>query len=98
MTLGSEESNEHLVAFAYSGNYLYIDSSHFRMDGGGKFHFLKMLLYEYLSRKYPEAEFPETLFVQTGECSLIPEEQTEQIDSPLRKNINKYVKNKKELF
>ena len=76
VTLGSEESNEHLVAFAYSGNYLYIDSSHFLMDGGGQFPFLKMLLYEYLSRKYPEAEFDVSDIPQPGD-EIRPEEMTD---------------------
>ena len=74
--LGSAESNEHLVAFAYSGRYLYIDSSHFLMDGGGKFPFLKMLLYEYLSRKYPEAEFDIADIPQPGD-EIRPEEMTD---------------------
>ena len=73
VVLGSEESNGHLVAFAYRGNYLYIDSSHFLMDGGGQFPFLKMLLYEYLSRKYPEAEFDTSDIPQPGDI-VRPEE------------------------
>lgn len=45
VTLGTEESHDHLVAFAYDGCSLYVDSSHFIMDGNGEFQFVKMILY-----------------------------------------------------
>ena len=55
--LGGEESGGHLLALAYDGNLLYIDTSHFLTDGNGKFPFIKTLLYCYLSLIHPEAAF-----------------------------------------
>ncbi|MBP0972439.1 MAG: hypothetical protein J5851_00875 [Oscillospiraceae bacterium] len=59
VTLGTEESNGHLFAFAYQGNTLYVDLSHFVSDGNGSFQFLKTLLYSYLHILHPEAQFDE---------------------------------------
>lgn len=76
VVLAGVESNGHLVAFAIRGNYIYIDSSHFFMDGGAQFPFLKMLLYEYLSRKHPEEEFDISDIPQPGDV-IRPEEMTD---------------------
>lgn len=77
VTLASEESNHHLVAFAYKDNILYYDSSHFLMDGGGQFPSLKMLLYEYLHIMHPEEEFDLALMPQPGD-EISPKELTDQ--------------------
>ena len=53
--LGSLESNWHLNAFAYDGNRLYIDSSHFITDGNGIFPFIRTILFYYLGALHPEA-------------------------------------------
>ena len=55
--LGGAESGGHLLALAYDGNLLYIDTSHFLTDGNGKFPFIKTLLYCYLHTVHPEAVF-----------------------------------------
>ena len=57
VTLGSEESNGHLFAFAYDGNRIFVDTSHFVTDGTGKFPFIKTVLYYYLSAVYPDESF-----------------------------------------
>ena len=57
VTLGSEQSNGHLFAFACEGRRLYVDMSHFATDGQGSFPFVKTLLYYYLSEKHPGAVF-----------------------------------------
>ena len=55
VVLGSPESNWHLNAFAYDGNRLYIDSSHFITDGNGIFPFIRTILFYYLSALHTEA-------------------------------------------
>ena len=55
--LGGAESGGHLLALAYDGNLLYIDTSHFLTDGNGIFPFIKTLLYCYLRIIHPEAAF-----------------------------------------
>lgn len=55
--LGTEESNGHLMAFAYKDNTIYIDSSHYVMDGTAQFPFVKTLLYYYLHAVHPEETF-----------------------------------------
>jgi len=57
VALGSAESNYHLFALAYDGNFLSVDFSHFISDGAGSFPFVKTLLYCYLRILHPEAEF-----------------------------------------
>lgn len=57
VTLGSEESNEHMFAFAYDGNRIYVDTSHYITDGVGKFPFIKTVLYYYLSALHPDEAF-----------------------------------------
>lgn len=67
VALASEESNHHLMAFAYKGNTIYNDISHFLMDGGGNFPVVIMLLYEYLHQVHPEEEFDLSKIPQPGD-------------------------------
>ena len=76
--LGGEESGGHLLALAYDGNLLYVDTSHFLTDGNGKFSFIKTLLYCYLRILHPEAEFDTAGIALPG--SEIP--QAEADDDP----------------
>ena len=57
VTLGSEESNGHLFAFAFDGNRIYVDTSHYITDGMGKYPFIQAVLYDYLSALHPEETF-----------------------------------------
>ncbi len=57
VTLGSSESNYHLIAAAYEDNSLYLDISHFLTDGQGSFPFLQTMLYCYLHSVHPEEAF-----------------------------------------
>lgn len=77
VTLGSDESNGHLLAFAYRGNTIYVDSSHFLMDGAGQFPLLKMLLFGYLHTVHPEERFDVAGIPRAGEA-VRPEEATDR--------------------
>lgn len=46
--LGSEEANGHLVAFAYEGNAVSIDMSHYIADGTGMTPLFKTIAWYYL--------------------------------------------------
>ena len=61
VTLGTEESNYHLFAFAYEGCRLYVDTSHFITDGYGKTPFMLTILYHYLSELHPDETFDEKM-------------------------------------
>lgn len=57
VTLGSAQSNEHLIALAYDGNRLFLDASHFCTDGNGMFPMLRTLIYCYLHILHPDEPF-----------------------------------------
>jgi len=57
VTLGTEESNDHMFAFAFDGNRIFVDSTHFITDGVGKFPLIKAVLHEYLSAVHPDEAF-----------------------------------------
>ena len=99
ITLGGPESNYQLLAFTYKDNTLFIDTSHFLMDGGGKFMMLKMLLFEYLSRKYPDHEFDSSDFPQPGD-EIHDDEITDMPypDEELPVDFPKMQKRTKEVF
>lgn len=50
--LGSEEANEHLVAFSFNEKTFYIDISHFITDGTGVIPLVKTIAYYYFLYKY----------------------------------------------
>ena len=52
LTLGSGQTNGHLIAFAYWKNRMYIDGYHGLADGGGITPLIKTLLYYYCSDYY----------------------------------------------
>jgi hypothetical protein len=52
VTLGTEESNNHLLTFGCSGNTVFLDASHYIADGMGITPFLKTVLYLYVSEVY----------------------------------------------
>ena len=52
VTLGTEQTNYHLMAFCWRQNRLHIDAWHALTDGGGSYPMLKTLLYEYCSEYY----------------------------------------------
>lgn len=55
ITLGSGQTEGHLLAFCYSWNRLYIDVFHGLTDGGGLYPLIRTLLYYYLSDLYGRA-------------------------------------------
>ena len=82
VTLGSEESNYHLFAFAYDGCRLWLDGSHFVTDGNGLFPFLKTLLYYYLHALHPDEAFDTADIHLSG--SEIPAAEAEDDPYPSR--------------
>lgn len=52
ITLGSAETDGHLLAFCCEGDCLYIDASHALTDGGGVAPMIKTLLYYYCAARY----------------------------------------------
>lgn len=52
VTLGSEESNRHLISFGCKDNMIFIDVSHYLADGMGVDPLLKSLLFSYVSERY----------------------------------------------
>lgn len=52
--LNSEETNYHLVAISYSGQFMYFNNSHAILDGRGRVPVLKTLLYYYCTERYNE--------------------------------------------
>lgn len=52
VTLGSEQSNGHLISFGCKDNTIFLDGSHYLTDGMGVFPFLKTLLLQYVTQRY----------------------------------------------
>ena len=52
VTLGSEESNGHLISFACKDKTIFIDVSHYLADGMGIDPLMKSLLWLYVSERY----------------------------------------------
>lgn len=50
--LNTEESNYHMVAFAYQDNWIIFDISHAMTDGTGAYEVVRTLLYYYCSKRY----------------------------------------------
>ena len=55
VTLGSDESSGHLISFGCLDKTIFIDASHYLMDGMGVDPLLKSLLWAYISERYGEA-------------------------------------------
>ena len=52
VTLGSEESRGHLISFGCKNNTIFIDCSHYLVDGMGVSPLMMSLLYLYVSERY----------------------------------------------
>ena len=52
VTLGSEESNGHMISFGCKNNSIFIDCSHYLADGMGVSPVMKSILYLYVSQRY----------------------------------------------
>lgn len=52
ITLGSEDSNGHLISFGCKNNTIFIDCSHYLADGMGIDPLMKSVLYLYASERY----------------------------------------------
>ena len=80
VTLGTEESNGHLFAFAWDGCRFYADASHFVTDGNGIFPFLKTILYYYVTDRYPDAALDPKKFALAGDP--VPEQEADDDPYP----------------
>ena len=78
VTLGTEESNFHLFAFAYDGCCLYADTSHFITDGYGKVPFLQTILYYYLTELHPDETFDTKTIALCG--SPVSDEEADETE------------------
>ncbi|MBQ6360293.1 MAG: hypothetical protein IJJ25_04010 [Lachnospiraceae bacterium] len=78
--LNSAQSGQHLISFAWEGDLLFIDTTHFMMDGQSMFPFLQTLLYCYLKILHPEAVFDESRIALPG--SEIPAEELDDDPYP----------------
>ena len=83
ITLGSAETNYHLMAICYWQNWLHIDCYHALTDGGGMHPMVMTLLYVYISGYYgidpeidnvrmPGDDIPEDEWKDPGELTLPP--------------------------
>ena len=83
ITLGSAETNYHLLAICYWQNWLHIDCYHALTDGGGLHPMVMTLLYIYISGYYgidpevdnvrmPGDDIPEDEWKDPGELPLPP--------------------------
>ena len=80
VTLGTEESNGHMFAFAFDGNRIFVDTTHFITDGVGKFPLIKAVLHEYLSAMHPDEAFATRTTAPAG--SMEPGTKTEDDPYP----------------
>ena len=79
-TLGTAETDHHLVALSFEGNAIYIHSSHFITDGNGMFPFIRTLVYLYLHALHPDEIFSTDSIALPG--SEIPAEEAEDDPYP----------------
>ncbi len=81
ITLGSDETNYHLMAFCYWQNWIHIDCYHALTDGGGIHPMISTLLYVYISEYYkieldpanvrlPDSTVPEDEWTDPGALPL----------------------------
>lgn len=86
ITLGSEETNYHLLAVCYWQNWLHVDCYHGLTDGGGLHPMITTLLYQYISEYYgeeldpanirlPGSEVPEDEWKDPGAVILPPQRE-----------------------
>ena len=78
LKLNSPESGGHLIAFSWEDDRIFLDTTHFLTDGNGAFPFIRTLLYCYLKKIHPEAEFDTSCIARPGD--EIPAEERE--DNP----------------
>ena len=81
ITLGSGQTEGHLLAFCYSWNRLFIDIFHGLTDGGGIYPLIRTLLYYYLSALYGK-EFSSEGIRLSGQ-SVSPAEWEDPAERPL---------------
>ncbi|MBE6726456.1 MAG: hypothetical protein E7576_14895 [Ruminococcaceae bacterium] len=81
ITLGSGQTEGHLLAFCYSWNRLYIDVFHGLTDGGGIYPLIRTLFFYYLSDLYGK-EFSAEGIRLSGD-SVAPAEWEDPAERPL---------------
>ena len=91
--LNTEESNRHMVAFAYQDNWIIFDIFHGMTDGTGAYEVVRTLLYYYCSKRYG-VKLREEGIRLVGD--VIPEEEWEDpieaatdLPAPVRAELTK---------
>ncbi len=90
--LNSEESNFHMIAFAYQDNWIEMDVFHGLTDGTGAYEVIRTLLYHYCSEIYDVKLNDGEIRLAGEEISpeewLDPVEAASDLPSPDRKDIS----------
>ena len=91
--LNAEESNYHMIAFAYQDNWIILDIFHGLTDGTGAYEVIRTLLYYYCSKRYGVKLSEEGIRLVTDE--ITPEEWEDPIEiasdlpAPVRSDLPK---------
>ena len=95
VTLNSEESNFHMIAFAYQDNWIEMDMFHGLTDGTGAYEVIRTLLYYYCSERYDVKLNDEGIRLAGEEISseewLDPVEAASDLPVPARKELSKAI-------
>ena len=93
--LNSEESNYHMIAFAYQDNWIELDIFHGLTDGTGAYEVIRTLLYYYCSERYGVKLKDEGIRLAGEEISpeewLDPVEAASDLPVPERKDLSKAI-------
>lgn len=91
--LNSEESNYHMIAFAYQDNWLELDVFHGLTDGTGAYEVIRTLLYYYCSKRYDVKLSDEGIQLAGEEISkeewIDPVEAASDLPTPARNELSK---------
>lgn len=93
--LNSEESNYHMIAFAYQDNWIELDVFHGLTDGTGAYEVIRTLLYYYCSKRYDVKLNDERIRLVGDEISkeewIDPVAAASDLPSPGRKEFSKAI-------
>lgn len=93
--LNSEESNYHMIAFAYQDNWIEMDVFHGLTDGTGAYEVIRTLLYYYCSERYDVKLNDKDIQLAGEEISpeewLDPVEAASDLPSSDRKELSKTI-------
>lgn len=91
--LNAEESNYHMIAFAYQDNWIILDIFHGMTDGTGAYEVIRTLLYYYCSERYGITLSEEGIRLVTDEITMEewedPMEVASDLPTPARADLPK---------